>query len=173
MYKLFLDLTTFLTACRQIGTILNVQSVQKAAQHTLPTVESSLMLTATVPHPRPGEPQILVARVVIEETQLWSDAGAARTALTDRTQTADTLLRAACTAAGVAVAPHDGILAEAGVMEDLWQISTTQKLWRIARLDPTNSAAWTLHPAPPTATATNTPAPAPTGVLPTDRKDPP
>jgi len=153
MYKLYLDLTTFLAACKQVSAILNVQSVQKAVPHTLPAVESSLMLTATVPHARPGEPQILVARVVVEETQLWSDDGAARTALTDRTQTADTLLRAACTAAGVAVAPHDGILAEAGVMEDLWQISTTQELWRIARPDPTNSAAWTLHPRPPTGSA--------------------
>jgi len=148
MYKLFLDLAEFLAACKQVGAILNVQPVQKAAQHTLPTVESSLMLTATVPHPRPGEPQILVARVVIEETQLWSDDGAARTALTDRTQTADTLLRAACTAAGVAVAPHDGILAEPGLLTDLWQISTAQELWHIERPDMRDSTAWTVQPRP-------------------------
>jgi len=148
MYKLYLDLAEFLAACKQVGAIMNVQSVQKAVPHTLPAGESSLMLTATVPHPRPGEPQILVARVVVEETQLWSDDQAARTALTDRATLADTLLRATCTAAGVAVAPQDGILAEAGVMDDLWKISTTHDVWRIARPDPTHSAGWTLQPRP-------------------------
>ena len=51
------------------------------------------------------------------------------------------------------MAPHDGILAEPGLLTDLWQISTTQELWRIARPDPTNSAAWTLQPRPATGTA--------------------
>ena len=153
MYKLYLDLAEFLAACKQVGATVALQPVQKVGHMTFTAVESNLMLTATVPHARTDEPQILVARVVVEETPLWSDEGTARTALTDRATLADTLLRAACTAAGIAVARHDGILAEAGVMEDLWQISTTQELWRIARPDPTNSAAWTLHPRPPTGSA--------------------
>ena len=148
MYKLFLDLAEFLAACKQVGAILNVQPVQKGVQHTIPYVEASLMLTAAAPTRSPGAPRILAARVVNEETQMWPDDLAARTALTDRATLADTLLRAACTAAGVLVAPHDGILAEPGLLTDLWKISTAQELWHIERPDTRDSAAWTLHPRP-------------------------
>ena len=148
MYKLFLDLAEFLAACKQVGAILNVQPVQKGAQHTIPYVEAGLMLTAAAPTRSPGAPRILAARVVVEETQMWPDDGAARTALTERAALADTLLRATCIAARVAVAPHDGILAEPGLLTDLWQISTAQELWHIERPDMRDSTAWTVQPRP-------------------------
>jgi len=148
VYKLFLDLTDFLAACWQAGAVVTLQPVQKGRQHTIPYVEASLLLTAAVPQPAAGDPPLLAARVVIEETQMWSDDEAERTALLARTKQADTLLCAACTAAGVPVAVHDGILAAPGLMTDLWQISATHAVWRIARPDPTRSAAWTLQPRP-------------------------
>jgi len=148
MYKLFLDLNDFLAACAQAGAVVALQPVQKGVQHTIPYVEASLMLTAAAPTRTPGAPRLLAARVVIEETQMWPDDLAIGTALTDRATLADTLLRAACTAVGVALAPHDGILAEPGLLTDLWKISTTHELWRIERPDTRNSAAWILQPRP-------------------------
>jgi len=148
MYKLFLDLDDFLAACTQAKAAIAIQAVQKTIPHTIPYVEAALMLTAAVPQPTAGTPQVLAARIPIEETQMWPDDHAAHTALTQRTQQADTLLRAACTAEGVPIDPHDGILAAPGLLTDLRTISTSQEIWRIRRATPNNSADWTLHPYP-------------------------
>ncbi len=147
MYKLFLDLQHFLTACRQNDATATLQPLQKLRSQTVPSIEASIMLTAVIPTVSPSDaPFLLAARVVIEETQTWGDNGAETHALQERTAQGVALMRAACAAQGVAIAPQDGILAEPGLTADLWKINTNQDLWRIERPTPTHSAGWTLQP---------------------------
>ena len=148
MYRTFLKLSDFITACAlaEEGRVY-VQASQSSQklQGIIDAVTSTVLVTALTHELR--EPIILVGRIVVEAAQLWPDSAAASEALNDRSRVAADLVGQALARAGLEVRP--GILLVPGLFDDLAKFHTDHDLWSFAG-DARDIAARRLVPAPDT-----------------------
>jgi len=154
MYELFFTLDDLWRAAARWGSELHLVAMQRRLPIAgIPRQESALYLTARVPLPLPpGAPDLLAGRIVLERFETFppDQAAALYAGSTARAAQAVALVRAAATAAGVAVADYGSVLGAPGLLKELLTLHTQQTLWRYARPAP-DPITWVLMPLPPAA----------------------
>jgi hypothetical protein len=130
-YKLLFDLDEFWHMVADAGAEVALQDLLRdiaTGGLPIPHWESSICLTAALPTGRPVD--VVGARIVLERATAWPDEAVIRQSLDERAQQAMAILRDVGTQRGIAFAPTRGIIAVAGLFDDLLHTRTRQVLWR-------------------------------------------
>jgi hypothetical protein len=150
-YKLLFDLDEFWTIVATAGAEVSLQDLLRdiaTGGLPIPHWESSICLTAALPSGQPVH--VAGARIVLERATAWPDESAIRRSLDERAQEAMAILRDVGAQRGIAFAPTRGIIAVAGLFDDLLHTRTRQALWHYEIPDRDTPQYWRLVRIPAT-----------------------